>query len=78
MYPALLSTIHNIAPYQKNLARATSSKIMDLFTLLSSPSFLLANDQNYKLLTTLLETINGILENNLAGMFCSSMKSVVF
>ncbi|KAF1822772.1 uncharacterized protein K489DRAFT_318710 [Dissoconium aciculare CBS 342.82] len=63
VYPALLSIISNIAPYQRGLARATSSKMIDLFTLLSSPSFLLASENNHTLVMKLLDAINGILDN---------------
>jgi hypothetical protein len=67
VYPALLSIINNIAPYQLDLARATSSKIMDLFTLLSSPTFLLANESNHSLVMRLIDAINGILDNHVKG-----------
>ncbi|SMR59975.1 unnamed protein product [Zymoseptoria tritici ST99CH_3D1] len=64
VYPALLIIIKNIAPHQKNLARATSSKLMSLFEMLASPAFLLANDSNNALLISLLEACNLILENH--------------
>jgi hypothetical protein len=67
VYPALLSIISNVAPYQLGLARATSSKMMDLFTLLSSPSFLLASESNHTLVMKLLDAINSILDNHLKG-----------
>jgi hypothetical protein len=67
VYPALLSIISNIAPYQRGLARATSSKMIDLFTLLSSPSFLLASENNHTLVMKLLDAINGILDNTVKG-----------
>jgi hypothetical protein len=70
VYPALLSIISNVTPYQLGLARATSSKIMDLFTLLSSPSFLLASESNHSLVMRLLDAINSILDNHLKGRLC--------
>ena len=63
IYPALLAVINNIAPYLEGLSSASSSKLMQLFSSMSSPSFLLANETNYTLLHSLLESINSILEN---------------
>jgi hypothetical protein len=62
-----LTIIKNIAPQQKNLARATSSKLMSLFEMLASPTFLLANDSNSALLISLLEACNSILEHQYDG-----------
>ena len=67
MDQALLAIINNISPFLTGLARATSSKIMELVALLSSPSFLLANESNHNLLRTLLEAVNAILECNHKG-----------
>ncbi|KAH7012362.1 high-temperature-induced dauer-formation protein-domain-containing protein [Macrophomina phaseolina] len=63
VYPALLAIINNIAAYVENLGRATSSKLIQLFISMSSPSFLLANDTNHNLLHSLLEAINAIIEH---------------
>ncbi|KAJ2971327.1 hypothetical protein NQ176_g7745 [Zarea fungicola] len=63
IYPALLAVIHNIAPYIENLGTSGSSQLMHLFVLMSSPSFLLANDTNHTLLRSLLESINAIIEH---------------
>lgn len=63
IYPALLAVINNIAPYLEGLSNASSSKLMQLFSSMSSPSFLLANDSNHHLLHSLLESISTIIEN---------------
>ncbi|UZP44224.1 hypothetical protein NXS19_012036 [Fusarium pseudograminearum] len=63
IYPALLAVINNIAPYLEGLSSASSSKLMQLFSSMSSPSFLLSNETNHTLLHSLLESINSILEN---------------
>ncbi|KAG8665955.1 hypothetical protein FPOAC2_11040 [Fusarium poae] len=63
IYPALLAVINNIAPYLEGLSSTSSSKLMQLFSSMSSPSFLLANETNHTLLHSLLESINSILEN---------------
>ncbi|KAI9744171.1 MAG: hypothetical protein M1818_002323 [Claussenomyces sp. TS43310] len=63
IYPALLAVINNIAAYVQNLSAATSSKLLELFTSMSSPSFLLANDSNHDLLQSLLESMNSVIEH---------------
>ncbi|KAM5342425.1 hypothetical protein ACJ41O_013391 [Fusarium nematophilum] len=63
IYPALLAVINNIAPYLEGLSGTSSSKLIQLFTSMSSPSFLLANETNHALLHSLLESISSILEN---------------
>ncbi|KAI5461393.1 high-temperature-induced dauer-formation protein [Mariannaea sp. PMI_226] len=63
IYPALLAVINNIAPYLEGLSSISSSKLMQLFSSMSSPSFLLANESNHNLLHSLLESISAIVEN---------------
>ncbi|WPG98519.1 Hypothetical protein R9X50_00131000 [Acrodontium crateriforme] len=65
IYPALLAIILNIAPYVVELGRATSSKLMELFALLSSPPFLLEKESNHQLLGSLLQAMTAILEYHL-------------
>ncbi|KAF2703389.1 hypothetical protein K504DRAFT_392283 [Pleomassaria siparia CBS 279.74] len=63
IYPALLAIVNNVAAYIQNLGRAPSSKLLQLFASMSSPSFLLANETNHTLLQSLLEALNAIIEN---------------
>ncbi|AEO56437.1 hypothetical protein MYCTH_65705 [Thermothelomyces thermophilus ATCC 42464] len=63
IYPALLAVINNIAAYLEGLSAPTCAKIMQLFNSMSSPSFLLANETNHRLLRSLLEAINAIIEH---------------
>ncbi|EEH05438.1 conserved hypothetical protein [Histoplasma capsulatum G186AR] len=63
VYPALLAIINNIGAYCEHLSATTCSKIIQLFSLLSSPSFLLANESNHILLHSLLEFFNSVLEH---------------
>ncbi|KAJ4373688.1 hypothetical protein N0V86_007831 [Didymella sp. IMI 355093] len=63
IYPALLAILNNIAAHVQNLGRAPSSKLLQLFASMSSPSFLLANDNNHTLLHSLLEAINAMVEH---------------
>lgn len=66
VYPALLATIANIGPHIKNLSGAASSKLLQLFASMSAPSFLLNNETNHTLLTSLLESMNAIIEHQYA------------
>lgn len=68
IYPALLAVLNNIAPYLENIDRATSSKLINLFSYMSSPSFLLANETNHTLLQSLLESMNAIIEHQFRSM----------
>ncbi|KAG6041125.1 hypothetical protein E4U41_005928 [Claviceps citrina] len=63
IYPALLAVINNIAPHIENLGASGSSQLMHLFSSMSSPSFLLANETNYQLLHSLMESISSIIDN---------------
>ncbi|CEL04258.1 Putative High-temperature-induced dauer-formation protein [Aspergillus calidoustus] len=66
VYPALLAVINNLAPYVENLSPETCSKILQLFSSMAAPSFLLANETNHALLASILESINAILEHKFA------------
>lgn len=68
IYPAQLAIINNIAAYVRDLQRATSSKLLDLFASLSAPAFLLEKESNHHLLEQLLQAINTVLEHQLEGM----------
>ncbi|KAG6066836.1 hypothetical protein E4U32_005202 [Claviceps aff. humidiphila group G2b] len=63
IYPALLAVINNIAPHIENLGASGSSQLMHLFSSMSSPSFLFANETNHQLLYSLMESISAIIDN---------------
>jgi hypothetical protein len=63
IYPALLAIINNMAAYAQHLSMASCTKLMQLFVSMSSPAFLLANENNHSLLLSLLESINTIIEH---------------
>lgn len=63
IYPALLAIINNIAPYVQELQRATCTKLVDLYISFSSPAFLLANESNHNLLSSLLEAMCAIIDH---------------
>lgn len=68
VYPALMIILNNVAPYIQHISAVTSPKIIQLFSSMSAPSFLLANETNHTLLASLLDFINAILEHNFTGM----------
>ncbi|KAI1262240.1 high-temperature-induced dauer-formation protein-domain-containing protein [Xylariaceae sp. FL1019] len=63
IYPALLAVVNNISAYLEGISRTSCSKLIQLFNSMSSPSFLLANDSNHVLLSSLLESMNAIIEH---------------
>ncbi|KAI5780872.1 high-temperature-induced dauer-formation protein-domain-containing protein [Geopyxis carbonaria] len=63
VYPALLAIVANVAPHVQRLSSSASIKLIQLFTSMSAPSFLLANDNNHTLLHSLLESMNAIIEH---------------
>ncbi|KAJ5524203.1 hypothetical protein N7513_009323 [Penicillium frequentans] len=64
VYPALMVILNNVAPYIQHISAVTCPKIIQLFSSMSAPSFLLANETNHTLLASLLDFINAILEHN--------------
>lgn len=67
VYPALLIILNNLAPYIEHISPSACSKVIQLFTSMSSPSFLLANETNHTLLASLLDFINIIVEHKFTG-----------
>ncbi|KAJ5620954.1 hypothetical protein N7510_004938 [Penicillium lagena] len=63
VYPALLVVINNIAPYIEHISPSACSKVLQLFSSMSAPSFLLANETNHTLLASLLDFISTVLEH---------------
>lgn len=78
IYPALLAVINNIAPHAEKLSAASSSQLLQLFSSMSSPSFLLANESNHTLLHSLLDSMNSIVENKYRknpNLICAIVKN---
>jgi len=63
IYPALLAIINNMAAYAQGLSLSTSTRLVQLLTSMSTPSFLLANETNHNLLQALLESISTVIEH---------------
>lgn len=68
VYPALLAIINNIAAYVQHLSPGACSKLMQLFSSTAAPSFLLANETNHTLLSSVLDSINTIIEHQFTSM----------
>ncbi|KZT65447.1 hypothetical protein DAEQUDRAFT_752564 [Daedalea quercina L-15889] len=66
LYPALIIALSNSAPYFKNLTVTASTRLIQLFTAFSNPSFLLADEGHPRLLFFMLETFNSVLLRNLS------------
>lgn len=64
MYPALFMILNNVASHITHLSPGTCSKIIQLFSSMSAPSFLLGNETNHTLLASLLDFINTVIEHN--------------
>lgn len=77
VYPALLAILNNIAAYVEGLSPATCSRILQLFTSMSAPSFILANETNHTLLRSLLEFINAIIEHQFTSTLRPSNFSIM-
>ena len=69
IYPPLLATLCNVAPYLEHLSSQSSSKLLQLFSSMSSPSFLFANETNHTLLQSLLDFINAVIEHQYSSKY---------
>ena len=67
-----MAVINNISAYLEGINGTTSSRLLQLFQSMSSPSFLLANDSNHDLLRSLLESLNAIIEHQYKSKFSAS------
>lgn len=73
IYPALLAVINNIAAYVEGLSLRTSARLVQLFSSMAAPSFLLANETNHDLLRSLLEALNATVEHQFASASASPL-----
>lgn len=76
VYPALLIILTNIAPYVQHISPSACSKVIQFFSSMSAPSFLLANETNHTLLASFLDFMNSILEHNFTGKLASKFREV--
>jgi len=62
-----LTILANITPYVKSISSSTAAHLLKLFNLITRPSFIFANDSNYRCCFFLLESFNNILQYQYAG-----------
>ena len=74
IYPALLASINNVAAYLEDLSTQASTRLIHLYTTMSTPNFLLASDSNHTLLQSVLESINAVIEHQ----YKSKMPIIVY
>ncbi|KZT11488.1 uncharacterized protein LAESUDRAFT_692396 [Laetiporus sulphureus 93-53] len=66
LYPALIIALSNSAPYFTNLSVTASTRLIQLFTAFSNPSFLLSDEGHPRLLFFMLDTFNSVLLHHLS------------
>ncbi|KAI9892200.1 MAG: hypothetical protein M1814_001659 [Vezdaea aestivalis] len=69
VYPALLAILNNIAAHLEDISVSASTRILQLFSSMSSPSFLLANETNHDLLRAILEFISTVIEHQYSSKY---------
>jgi cobalamin biosynthesis Mg chelatase CobN len=70
-----MAILNNMAAFLEGMSAASSSKVLQLFASMSSPSFLLANDTNHDLLQSLLEFMNAVVEHQYSSQFTQVYQS---
>lgn len=66
VYPALIISLSNAAPYFKHLSINSSVRLTQLFTSISNPLFLLADESHPRLLFFMLEVFNAVIFHHLS------------
>ncbi|KAF8226171.1 hypothetical protein L208DRAFT_1501899 [Tricholoma matsutake] len=66
LYPALIISLANSAPYFKNLTVTSSTRLIQLFTSFSAPLFLLADEGHPRLLFFMLDIFNSVVLHHLS------------
>ena len=67
IYPAFILAITNISPFLKNPSIRTSTRLTQLFLAMSSPTFLLSDEANPRLVYYILEAFNNVVQFQLSG-----------
>ncbi|CAH7669183.1 high-temperature-induced dauer-formation protein-domain-containing protein [Phakopsora pachyrhizi] len=62
IYTPLVLTITNLSPFLKDLGRLSSTRLSQLFLFFSSPTFILREDGNVRLLYYILEAFNYLIQ----------------
>ncbi|KAK9389068.1 high-temperature-induced dauer-formation protein-domain-containing protein [Lipomyces mesembrius] len=64
LYPSLLDIQINLSPHIVNIGRLTCTRLIQLFSTLTTTSFVVANEKNHVLADKLLLAMNGMISNN--------------
>jgi hypothetical protein len=67
LYECMLTIVSNVSPYIKSLGSAASSKVVQLFDMLSKDKFLFANERNHRYVFFLLEACNNLVQYQYEG-----------
>ncbi|TPX35892.1 hypothetical protein SmJEL517_g01803 [Synchytrium microbalum] len=67
LHENFMITMTNISPYIKSLTVVTSNKLLSLFQSFSNPAFLLSAEPNHKLVFYMIETLNNLIQFQVAG-----------
>lgn len=65
LYAPLIITLTNVSPFMRNLSILSANRLVALFKSFSSPSFLLADEGNPRLVYYLTECLNNIIQYGL-------------
>jgi hypothetical protein len=63
----MLTTIANISPYVKSLSLVTCTKLLNLFYIYGSPTYLASHDTSINLVILLLEIYNNLIQYQFQG-----------
>jgi hypothetical protein len=72
IYPAFILTITNFSPFLKNPSIRTSTRLGQLFLAMSTPTFLLSDEANPRLVYYILEAFNNVIQFQLSGELSAS------
>ncbi|KAK9462212.1 high-temperature-induced dauer-formation protein-domain-containing protein [Lipomyces oligophaga] len=64
LYPSLLDIQTNMSPHISNIGRLTCGRMMQLYNVLSAPSFLIANESNHGLVDKMLTAMTDMIVTN--------------
>eukprot|EP00475_Leptophrys_vorax_P036936 TRINITY_DN63128_c0_g1_i2.p1 TRINITY_DN63128_c0_g1~~TRINITY_DN63128_c0_g1_i2.p1 ORF type:complete len:818 (-),score=216.62 TRINITY_DN63128_c0_g1_i2:1171-3624(-) len=82
LFHVLLTILQNISPYMTRLTMYSSVRLMNLFELMSSPSFLTASLSNYSFIIFLLDIFNNLIQYQYNGssrlVYCMLRRANLF
>ncbi|TPX43247.1 hypothetical protein SeMB42_g04800 [Synchytrium endobioticum] len=67
LHESFMISMTNVSPYIKSLTVVTSNKLLSLFTSFANPAFLLSAEPNHKLIFYMIESLNNLIQFQVAG-----------